>query len=326
MNSCKRNLTDRGKQLAFKTLEWTGEKLILIDQTRLPIEEIYLEYSDYREVATAIKTMVVRGAPAIGVTAAYGLALAARELAASELAGSDEEAFSAGMDEASALLAATRPTAVNLFWAIERMNAARAQLAGSPPPEVAKSLEEEAKTIHKEDVAANRAMGGFGAALMPNEVTILTHCNAGALATADYGTALGVIRACVEAGKKVRVFADETRPLLQGARLTAWELAVDGIDVTLICDNMAGALMRTGAVDAVVVGADRHDELGPNSGSAYVYERDEAGTWTEVAKLLASDGAFFDYFGNSVAISGETAVVVAVWDDDLGRDSGSATS
>ncbi len=237
--------------MSFDTIRWSDKKLYLIDQTALPLEESYIEYTDHAEAARAITDMIVRGAPAIGVTAAYGLVLAANEIAASG------QPFEPAFAEACELFAATRPTAVNLFWGIERMQAVADTMAGQEPQAIADRLEAEAVAIHEEDVIANKAMGRHGAALLPERCTILTHCNAGALATADYGTALGVIRAAVEAGKDVKVYADETRPFLQGARLTAWELMADKIDVTLICDNMAGALMQTGKVDAVVVGADR---------------------------------------------------------------------
>lgn len=237
--------------MAFKTLEWKDGRLVLIDQTKLPLEVEYVSLGDHRQTADAIKTMVVRGAPAIGVTAAYGAALAAFELART---GGD---FSSGMEEACALLASTRPTAVNLFWAIDRMKRKTSALAGLSSAEAAEALLAEAHAICEEDIESCKTMGRHGAALLPDTVTILTHCNAGALATAGYGTALGVIRAAVEAGKKVKVYADETRPLLQGARLTAWELMEDGIDVTLICDNMAGSLMKAGKVDVVITGADR---------------------------------------------------------------------
>jgi methylthioribose-1-phosphate isomerase len=238
--------------MAFPTIEWRGDRLVLLDQTLLPRQEVYREYSDHRQVARALVDMVVRGAPALGVTAAFALALAARELERSGPASFEE-----GFEEACRLLAGTRPTAVNLFWAIDRMRRRAASLAGEPAAQVAEALEAEAKTICREDVEANRRMGRCGAALLPDPCTVLTHCNAGALATAGYGTALGVIRAAVEAGKRVQVLADETRPLLQGARLTAWELQKDGIPVTLIADNMAGYRLRKGGVDAVIVGADR---------------------------------------------------------------------
>ncbi len=236
----------------FRTLAWTGDQLVLLDQTVLPGEETYRSYTDYRAVARAIVDMVVRGAPAIGVTAAFGVVLAAREFAAG-----DPGAFPSRLQGALRELAATRPTAVNLFWAIDRMGGVAQRLGGSPPAEVAAALEAEARAILAEDVEANRRLGRFGAELLPDDATVLTHCNAGALATAGFGTALGVIRAAVEAGKRVRVWADETRPLLQGARLTAWELQKDGIPVTLLTDNMAGYRLRLGGIDAVIVGADR---------------------------------------------------------------------
>lgn len=236
--------------MAFRTVEWTGGVVRLIDQTRLPLEVVYVDYAEHADLAKAIVDMVVRGAPAIGVTAAYGVALAAKNLA-------DEADFAGKLEGALTLFASTRPTAVNLFWAIERMRGVIGAKAGAAPGEVAGALLAEAHLVHDEDLAACRTMGRYGAELLPDEVTILTHCNAGGLATAGYGTALGVIRAAVEMGKRVKVYADETRPLLQGARLTAWELVSDGIDVTLITDNMAGHLMKQGWVDAVVTGADR---------------------------------------------------------------------
>lgn len=227
-------------------------KIAFLDQRRLPLEITYIECTDWQKVASAIKDMVVRGAPAIGAAAAYGMALAA-----ASLKHLDWEHFLAGLAEAAKGLKATRPTAVNLSWAVERMlNAARAQ-GGRNPQQAAEMLWEAAERIAAEDIAVNKKIGANGAKLLPQEVRILTHCNAGALATVGYGTALGVIRSAVAAGKKVSVFADETRPYLQGARLTAWELMQDNIPVTLIADNMAGYLMQKGAVDAVLVGADR---------------------------------------------------------------------
>lgn len=238
--------------MSFETIRWAGDRLVLLDQTLLPAEEVYREYTRYPDVARAIVDMVVRGAPAIGVTAAFGIALAARELAGS--GGGD---LPARLEEAYRVFRATRPTAVNLFWAVDRMRRRAEGLVGRPDPEIARALEAEAAAIFREDVEANRRMGAFGAELLPNPATVLTHCNAGALATAGYGTALGVVRAAAEQGKKIAVIADETRPFLQGARLTAWELLRDGIPVTLIADNMAGARLRRGGVDAVIVGADR---------------------------------------------------------------------
>ncbi len=238
----------------IKTLEWTDAGVVMVDQRLLPTEEVYPVFKTYEEVAYAIKEMVVRGAPAIGVAAAMGVALGTRDAQAANV-----EALDAAFKQVCEVLGATRPTAVNLFWAIERMRKlyAEQRAVGASVPDIRARLIAEAQAMHVEDVAANRAMGAFGAALIPDEATVLTHCNAGALATAGYGTALGVIRAAVEAGKKVAVFADETRPFLQGARLTAWELQKDNIPVTLITDNMAGHFMKAGKIDCVVVGADR---------------------------------------------------------------------
>jgi len=232
------------------TLAWQGDHLSLLDQTQLPGKEVYLDLRDYREVADAIRSMRVRGAPALGCAAAYGVALAATALRMEPA-----ERFRAGLEDSCRELVATRPTAVNIAWAVHRMQAA---IAGVAEPRAAVDrLIAEALAIQDEDVRGNREMGRLGAALLPEQCTVLTHCNAGALATSGYGTALGVIRAAIEAGKKVDVFADETRPLLQGARLTTWELTRDGIPTTLIADTMAGHFMRRGQINCVVVGADR---------------------------------------------------------------------
>ena len=242
----------------FKTIEWTDEGVRMIDQTRLPGEEVYRTCRDYPEVAEAIRSMVVRGAPAIGVAAAMGIALGVKNSGAKTVAE-----LRADFEKIVATISQTRPTAANLFWAVKRMREVFEQSFSCHHSDAgviemaAASLEEEAKRILAEDIAINQAMGRQGAALLPEQGTILTHCNAGALATGGYGTALGVIRAAVAAGKKLHVFADETRPFLQGARLTAWELAKDGIPVTLITDNMAGHFMKQGQVQAVIVGADR---------------------------------------------------------------------
>jgi methylthioribose-1-phosphate isomerase len=236
------------------TIAWQEDDIVMVDQRKLPAAEIYVTCKSVNDVAKAIKTMVIRGAPAIGVCAAMGLALGA---ARSKATGTKQ--FTTEFQRNCELLAATRPTAVNLFWAIERMKQAFAAgaLAGESVAQLTARLRAAADRIHDDDVASCRAIGAYGAALVPAEANILTHCNAGALATAGYGTALGVIRGAVEAGRKVKVLADETRPFLQGARLTAWELVKDGIDTTVITDNMAGAMMLAGQVDLVVVGADR---------------------------------------------------------------------
>jgi methylthioribose-1-phosphate isomerase len=236
------------------TLAWTPEGVRFIDQTKLPLEESYMLAATYEQVAGAIETMVVRGAPAIGVSAAYGIALGAQHTSSLT-----PQEFAPEFDRICARLAATRPTAVNLFWAIDRMKRLFAALAGSGAPlaKIKQKLLAEAHAMYEEDIAACKTMGAFGAALLPQEGGVLTHCNAGALATCGYGTALGVIRSAVEQGKRIHVYADETRPFLQGARLTAWELMADGIPTTVICDSMAASLMRQGRIQAVVVGADR---------------------------------------------------------------------
>src|SRR5499425_475953 len=236
------------------TIAREDDVVVMIDQRKLPAQEVYVRCRSAAEVARAIKTMVIRGAPAIGVAAAMGIALGIRM---SKATGTQK--FAAEFYKICELMAGTRPTAVNLFWAIDRMKRAfaKAVAAGESVDQIKDRLDREAQLIHDEDVASCRAMGAFGAEVVPADAKILTHCNAGALATAGYGTALGVIRGAVEQGKAVRVFADETRPFLQGARLTAWELVRDGINTTVITDNMAGALMRQGKVNFVVVGADR---------------------------------------------------------------------
>ena len=238
----------------IKTLEWTDEGVLMIDQRLLPTEEVYPVFKTYEEVAWAIKEMVIRGAPAIGVAAAMGIALGARDI---KTENTDE--FDKAFDHICGVMSSTRPTAVNLFWAIERIRSLYRKLKGEGKSldEIRAQLIEETRQMHREDVAVNQAMGRYGAELIADGATVLTHCNAGALATAGYGTALGVIRAAVEAGKRIAVYADETRPFLQGARLTAWELSRDNIPVTLITDNMAGHFMKCGAIDCVVVGADR---------------------------------------------------------------------
>ncbi|MGC8758541.1 MAG: S-methyl-5-thioribose-1-phosphate isomerase [Bryobacteraceae bacterium] len=232
-----------------ETVKWTPDGVVMIDQTKLPRTVEFVTCRTHAEVADAIRHMVVRGAPAIGVTAAMGVALGVLRTPAEEL----EREF----PKICSTLAATRPTAVNLFWAIERMRRLYEALRGRPVEQIRTAFVEEALRVYEEDIATNRAIGAHGAPLIPDGRSVLTHCNAGALATAGYGTALGVIRAAVEAGRRVHVFADETRPFLQGARLTAWELMQDGIPVTLITDNMAGHFLKSGRIGCVIVGADR---------------------------------------------------------------------
>jgi methylthioribose-1-phosphate isomerase len=236
----------------IQTLEWTDRGVVFIDQTKLPTEEVYVTCTTYQQVADVIRNMVVRGAPAIGVAAAMGVALGVQNSKAEN--GAD---LKKDFDQICEVIGKTRPTAVNLFWAIRRMGEKFESLRVRPIPQIKQELIEEAQRMHAEDIAANQAMGRHGATLMPASGGVLTHCNAGALATAGYGTALGVIRAAVEAGKKIHVYADETRPFLQGSRLTAWELMKDGIPTTVISDNMAGVMMQQGKIGAIVVGADR---------------------------------------------------------------------
>jgi len=238
--------------MSFRTIEWRDNAVVMIDQTRLPGEEIYNTYNDYKAVAEAIRGMIIRGAPAIGVAAAMGIALGARDITADT-----QESFFRQLENVCDVMARTRPTAVNLFWAIERMKRIAEANRDKKMEQIREILKQEAITIEMEDLTICRNIGKWGATLIPEGATVLTHCNAGGLATAGYGTALGVIRAAHEAGKNIRVFADETRPWLQGARLTAWELMKDGIPVTLISDNMAGFFMNRGEITCCVVGADR---------------------------------------------------------------------
>jgi len=236
------------------TIDWQDGTVVMVDQRKLPGQEVYVDCKTANQVAKAIKTMVIRGAPAIGIAAAMGLALGVHRSKAKGTSQIATEFY-----KLCELLAATRPTAVNLFWALERMKRtfSHAVRSGQSPDELRATMLGEARRIHDEDVASCKSLGAYGSEVMPDDAHVLTHCNAGALATGGYGTALGMIRAAVANGKRVTVFADETRPLLQGARLTAWELLRDGIDTTVITDSMAGPLMRDGKVNIVVVGADR---------------------------------------------------------------------
>ncbi len=236
----------------IQTLEWTDHGIRFIDQTKLPTEETYVTCKTHEQVADVIRTMVVRGAPAIGVAAAMGIALGVKNSKAETVADLKRD-----LDQICDNMSKTRPTAVNLFWAIRRMQEKFERVRIRSIAQIKQEMVEESQRMHAEDIAANQAMGRHGATLMPSEGGVLTHCNAGALATAGYGTALGVIRAAVKQGKKIHVYADETRPFLQGSRLTAWELMKDGIPTTVISDNMAGSMMKQGKIGAIVVGADR---------------------------------------------------------------------
>jgi methylthioribose-1-phosphate isomerase len=236
------------------TLEWLPTGVNFLDQTKLPLEETYVLATDYKQVATVIRDMIVRGAPAIGVSAAMGMAIGIDRSTATAL-----PELTAEVAVISKTLAETRPTAVNLFWGIDEIRNLYNELAAknTPIPEIKAAVVAKARRMYDEDIAACKQMGAHGASLLPQQGTVLTHCNAGALATCGYGSALGVIRAAIERGHKIDVFADETRPFLQGARLTAWELMKDNIPTTVLCDNMAAALMRQGRIQAVIVGADR---------------------------------------------------------------------
>lgn len=263
----------------IKTIEWTDKGVVMIDQRLLPAEEVYNTYKTVEEVADAIVTMVIRGAPAIGVAAAMGIALGVKNLP-------NDSSLTPDFENICRIIHETRPTAKNLFWAISRMRKKFLETNGNRSFDQLKdSLISEAIAIHREDIDINRQIGAHGQAVLSSGDTVLTHCNAGALATAGYGTALGVIRGAVEAGKSIHVFADETRPFLQGARLTAWELAHDGIPCTLITDNMAGWFMKQGRINAVVVGADR---IAPNGDAA-----NKIGTYSVAVLARAHEIPFY---------------------------------
>jgi methylthioribose-1-phosphate isomerase len=277
----------------FPVVAWDDGRVVVLEQTLLPGRVEFLPCADVPALCDAIVRLAVRGAPAIGIAAAYGLALAAHRAA---VAGLPAAAALAAVEVAGADLARTRPTAVNLFWALARGRRAAAALAaaGAGPSELAEGLLAEARRIHDEDLAMCRRLGEAGAALLPDFATVLTHCNAGGLATGGYGTALGVVYAAQQAGKTVRVFADETRPLLQGARLTAWELAERGLDVTVLCEGAAGSLLRRGVVDAVITGADRIAANGDTANKVGTYPLAVLADRHDVPFYVAAPASTFD--------------------------------
>jgi len=295
--------------MSFRTIEWRDNKVVMIDQTRLPAEEVYNEYTDFQGVAEAIRGMIIRGAPAIGVAAAMGVALGARDIIADT-----HESFFRQLDNICAVLARTRPTAVNLFWGIERMKKTAEANRDKDLNSIRALLKAEAISIENEDLQICKALGSHGAALIRDGATVLTHCNAGGLATAGYGTALGVIRAAHEANKKIRVFADETRPWLQGARLTAWELMKDNIPVTLITDSMAGWFMRKGEIDCVVVGADRIAANGDTANKIGTYSVAVLAKENRIPFYVAAPVSTLDLSlqsGDEIPIEERTAVEVS---------------
>ncbi len=275
----------------FPVVQWQDDGVVVLDQTLLPGQTVFLTCATVPELGEAISRLAVRGAPAIGVAAAYGLALAARRAVSD---GLDAAGTLAAVEQARRHLAATRPTAVNLFWALDRLAACAGHLAAGGPRAVAEGLLAEARRVHDEDIAMCRRLGQAGAALLPDCATVLTHCNAGGLATGGYGTALGVIYAAREAGKVVRVFADETRPLLQGARLTAWELADQGFEVTVLCEGAAGSLLRRGGIDAVITGADRIAANGDTANKIGTYPLAVLADRHDVPFYVAAPGSTFD--------------------------------
>ena len=276
----------------FPVVQWQDDGVVVLDQTLLPGQTVFLTCATVPELGEAISRLAVRGAPAIGVAAAYGLALAARQAVSD---GLDAAGTLAAVEQARRHLAATRPTAVNLFWALDRLAACAGHLAAGGPRAVAEGLLAEARRVHDEDIAMCRRLGQAGAALLPDCATVLTHCNAGGLATGGYGTALGVIYAAREAGKVVRVFADETRPLLQGARLTAWELGQHGVPHTVIADNTGGHLMQHGLVDLVITGADRVTYTGDAANKIGTYLKALAARDNGVPFYVALPSSTFDW-------------------------------
>lgn len=273
----------------YPVIEWKNDKVLMIDQRLLPMEETFIEHNTYEEVAKSIKYMVIRGAPAIGVAAAMGIAIGVLKI---------ESDVEAEFDKITTAISSTRPTAVNLFWAVERMKKLFAAYKDDLPL-LKKKMVEEAINIDKEDVEINKRLGKNGEVLLKSGQTVLTHCNAGALATAGYGTALGVIRAAVENGKKIEVVADETRPYLQGARLTVWELQQDNIPVKLITDNMAGYLMSKGLIDAVVVGADRIANNGDAANKIGTYSVAILADFHKIPFYVAAPVSTIDFSANS---------------------------
>jgi methylthioribose-1-phosphate isomerase len=295
----------------FLIVDWQDDFVVLLDQRKLPREESYLRFDSVEGIAEAIKNMTVRGAPAIGVTAAFGMALAAIQSQAAQF-----EDFSLEMNAAANFLRSTRPTAVNLAWGLNRMLDFMAANRDIPLPELKTALVQQAKLIKEEDVTANRKLGKFGQALIADGDTILTHCNAGALATAGYGTALGVIYAAASHGKKIRVFSDETRPLLQGARLTAWELERNGIDVTVIADNMAGHFMQRGEIQKVIVGADRIAANGDTANKIGTYPLAIAAHYHRIPFYVAAPVSTIDFktaTGTGIPIEERDACEITSW-------------
>ena len=273
----------------LRTVEWENNRVRMLDQNALPRELKWVEFDNWRDVVNAIRVMTVRGAPAIGATAALGLALGAAHIQAS-----NRDEFLRQFDDMAQAFAASRPTAVNLFWAIERLKT----IAHNAPGDInaiRAALLADAKLVLDEDIAANRAMGAFGAALLPDAARVITHCNAGALATVGHGTALGVIRSAVEAGKRIEVFADETRPRLQGMKLTAWELQRDGIPVTIMADNMAAVLLRDTKIDCVIVGADRIAANGDTANKIGTYGLAVQAQWHHVPFYVAAPLSTVDF-------------------------------